>query len=37
VVINGLDFLRLGFVPATEGVDGIDTKVIFENSIVYAS
>jgi hypothetical protein len=27
VVINGLDFLRLGFVPATEGVDGIDTKI----------
>ena len=37
MVINGLDFLRLGFVPATEGVDGMNMKMIFDNSIVYAS
>jgi hypothetical protein len=37
VVENGLHFLRLGFVPATAGVDGMNMKVIYDNSIVYAN
>jgi hypothetical protein len=35
MVINGLDSPRPCFVPARGGVDSINLKMIFENSIAY--